>query len=379
MKFKIVATILVLLFAGSFPAFGQEEAIPAIFTSSPITNQLIVTIEGKAPPSSFVEVFRNDRSLGLAYTDQEGKFSLITYLEETETGINVFRARTAFPDGTFSEFSPALYITLDQAPPQAPVPDSTSLILEPTQYIFGSGEPGSTVFVLVDSIPVKEVPVDQGGRFSTGNLNLPPGWHDILFYAQDSAGNQSPFSPLVIAFSQEIPSQYAEAMTNLSQLGIMQGYPDGSLRPLNRVTRAEFAVFLSRTLNLANFTPPTSPATPGAFLDLPKDHWASQAVEFVSSQGLMVGFPDGTFRPDEYVKGKEVIAALVRAAGLEREAQAAQAMLKDAPWYAGYSLVGAQHGLLYPDFAPEEEALRGEVAVSLSSLFEILLQMGSTP
>lgn len=376
---KIVATILVFLLAGSFPAFGQEEAIPAIFTSTTVTNQLIVTIEGKAPPSSFVEVFRNDRSLGYAFTDEEGKFSLITYLEETETGINFFRARTVFSDGTFSEFSPALYITLDQVPPQAPVPDSPSLILEPTQFIFGSAEPGCLVSVLVDSVKVKEVLTDLNGRFSSGNLSLSPGWHDILFYAQDPAGNQSPFSPLVIAYVQEIPSQYAEAMAKLSGLGIMQGYPDGALKPLNKVTRAEFAVFLGRTLNLANFVPPTSPATPLTFLDLPEGHWARQAVEFVSAQGLMLGFPDGTFRPDEYVKGKEVIAALVRAAGLEREAVAAQAMVKDAPWYAGYSLVGAQHGLLYPDFAPEEEALRGEVAVSLASLYQVLYQEGQTP
>ncbi|MDI6868552.1 MAG: S-layer homology domain-containing protein [Coprothermobacterota bacterium] len=382
MKFRIVATILVLVLAGSLPAFAQEAqegATPVLFTSTPVTNQLIVTIEGQAPPFSFVEVFRNDRSLGLAYTNQEGKFSLITYLEETETGINVFRARTAFSDGSFSELSPALYITLDLVPPLAPLPESTSVILEPTQFLYGSAEPGSRVFVLVDSVPVKDVPADENGRFSTGSLNLSPGWHDILYYAQDQAGNQSAFSPLVVAFVQEIPSQYAQAMTKLSDLGIMQGYPDGTMRPLNKVTRAEFATFLARVLTKANYTPPTSPAAPVTFSDLPPEHWAYQAVEFVSAQGLMKGFPDGTFRPEEYITGKEVIAALVRAAGLEREAQAAQAYLKDAPWFAGYSVVGAQHGLLYPDFAPEEEALRGEVAISLSSLYDALLLLGATP
>lgn len=373
---------MVLVLAGSFPAFAQEAqegATPVLFTSTPITNQLIVTIEGQAPPNSFVEVFRNDRSLGLAYTDQNGKFSLITYLEEIPGGINAFRARTLLPDGSYSEFSSTLYITLDLVPPLAPLPESTSVILEPTQFLYGSAEPGSRVFILVDSVPVKDVPADENGRFSTGSLNLSPGWHDILYYAQDQAGNQSAFSPLVTAFVQEIPSQYAQAMTRLSDLGIMQGYPDGTMRPLNKVTRAEFAAFLARTLTKANYTPPTSPATFVTFSDLPLEHWAYQAVEFVSAQGLMKGFPDGTFRPEEYITGKEVIAALVRAAGLEREAQAAQAYLKDAPWFAGYSVVGAQHGLLYPDFAPEEEALRGEVAVSLSSLYNALLLLGATP
>lgn len=420
MKTKIVATILIFVLAGTLPLLpaasasealasgalvapasawgilvpqalaqtqtqetqtqdGAASAVPQLSTTATITNQLIVTLEGRALPNSYVEIFRNDRSLGYAYADQNGNFSLITYLEETSTGINVFRARLLFSDGTHSDFSPALYITLDLVPPQPPVPDSTTLIMEPAQSLYGSAEPGSRVFVLVDSVPVKDVPVDQNGRFSTGNLNLTPGWHDILFYAQDQAGNRSAFSPLVTVFVQEIPSQYAQAMKNLSDLGIMQGYPDGTLRPLNRVTRAEFAAFLARTLTRANFTPPASSATPPIFSDLPLEHWAYQVVEYVSAQGLMNGFPDGTFRPNDYVKGKEVIAALVRAAGLEREAQAAQAYLKDAPWYAGYSLVGAQHGLLYPDFAPEDEALRGEVAVSLSALYQILVQKGTTP
>ena len=382
MKVKIVATILVLVLMGTFPVFAQENqegAIPQLSTSTPVTNQLIVTLEGRSLPNTYVEIFRNDRSLGYAYTDQEGKFTFITYLEETSTGINVFRARTIFSDGTHGEFSPALYITLDLIPPAPPIPDSTTLIMEPNQFLYGSAEPGSRVFILVDSVPVKDVPADQNGRFSTGSLNLSPGWHDILYYAQDQAGNQSAFSSLVTAYVQEIPSQYAQAMSKLSELGIMQGYPDGTLRPLNQVTRAEFAAFLARTLTKANYALPTPSPSPVNFTDLPPEHWAYQAVEFVSAQGLMKGFPDGTFRPQEYITGKEVIAALVRAAGLEREAQAAQAMLKDAPWYAGYSLVGAQHGLLYPDFAPEDEALRGEVAISLSALYQALVQKGATP
>jgi len=379
MKVKVVATILIFVLASAASVLAQEGAAPVLFTSTPVTNQLIVTIEGQTQPNSFVEVFRNDRSLGLAYTDENGKFSLITYLEEVSGGINAFRARALLPDGSYSEFSSTLFVTLDLAPPSPPVPESTPVILEPTQFLYGSAEPGSRVFVLVDSMQVKDVPVDEFGRFSTGSLNLSPGWHDILYYTQDQAGNQSPFSPLVTAFVQEIPPQFAQAMARLSELGIMQGYPDGTMRPLNKVTRAEFAAFLARALTAANYVAPTSPATPVSFSDLPPEHWAYQAVEFVSAQGLMNGFPEGTFRPEEYITGKEVIAALVRAAGLEREAQAAQAYLKDAPWFAGYSVVGAQHGLLYPDFAPEEEALRGEVAISLSSLYDALLLKGATP
>ncbi len=88
----------------------------------------------------------------------------------------------------------------------------------------------------------------------------------------------------------------------------------------------------------------------------------------------MNGFSDGSFRPEAYITGKEVIAAIVRAAGLEQEVEAAQSLMTNAPWYAGYSVVGAQHGLLYAQFTPDENALRGEVATSLITLYDLLTQ-----
>jgi len=54
-------------------------------------------------------------------------------------------------------------------------------------------------------------------------------------------------------------------------------------------------------------------------------------------------------------------------------------MLGSAPWYSGYSIVGAQHGLLYSNFSPDEKSLRGEVAASLSALVDFFARKGQTP
>ena len=44
-------------------------------------------------------------------------------------------------------------------------------------------------------------------------------------------------------------SQYATAVTTLNQMGVINGYPDGTFGPDQNVTRAEFTAMLMRTLN----------------------------------------------------------------------------------------------------------------------------------
>jgi len=219
---------------------------------------------------------------------------------------------------------------------------------------------------------VETVPVNEQGRWQTSNLNLATGWHDFLFFVVDQAGNQSIYSPLVKSLVREISPDVSAALNRLQELGIVRGYADGSFRPLSPITRAEFATFLARTQAQANVISPAITAL--SFPDLPENYWAREAIAKAAASGWMNGFSDGSFRPEAYITGKEVIAAIVRAAGLEREVEAAQALMTNAPWYAGYSVVGAQHGLLYAQFTPDEDALRGEVATSLITLYDLLTQ-----
>jgi len=375
MKLKFATTILIaaLILGNALPALAEESGAPRIFVAEAVTRSSVVSLTGTASSGSFVEIFRNDRSLGITVADSQGAFSLVTYLDE---GINAFRARLMRNDGSFGPFSDTVFVTLDIVSPQPPIPDTVAAILEPSQSLFGSAEPGAGVGVLLDGRLVETVAVDDLGRFRTSNLNLPSGWHDFLFFTVDRAGNQSIYSPLVKALVQEISPDIRAALDRLQELGIVRGYADGSFRPLTPVTRAQFAAFLARTQEQAKVASPA--ITPPSFPDVPAEYWALTAIGTAAQNGWMTGFSDGSFRPEAYITGKEAIAAIVRAAGLEREVEAAQALMTNAPWYAGYSVVGAQHGLLYPQFAPEENALRGEVAISLVTLYDLLAQNGTT-
>ncbi|MGB9553894.1 MAG: S-layer homology domain-containing protein, partial [bacterium] len=75
--------------------------------------------------------------------------------------------------------------------------------------------------------------------------------------------------------------------------GILTGYPDGTFKPDQRITRAEIAAIVYRYLKLS---PPEQ--TNVNFLDLTPSHWAFGFIERIRERGIITGYPDNTFRPD---------------------------------------------------------------------------------
>ncbi len=89
-----------------------------------------------------------------------------------------------------------------------------------------------------------------------------------------------------------------------SAKGYMTGFPDGSFRPHDNITRAQMAVIVSKIA-------PSSEAAAKSFADesiIPS--WAKDAVMKASKAGYMVGFPDGTFKADKVLSRAEAVAVL---------------------------------------------------------------------
>ena len=93
--------------------------------------------------------------------------------------------------------------------------------------------------------------------------------------------------------------------------GLTAGYPDGTYRPLNQVTRAEMAVFLKKGIHGSTYTPPASDCS-HPFSDI-DGHWAEAWIEDLYDEGFTSGFPDGTYRPDNQVTRAEMAVFLKRA------------------------------------------------------------------
>ncbi len=105
------------------------------------------------------------------------------------------------------------------------------------------------------------------------------------------------------------PNYWAfEYIQKLRESGITTGYPDGTFRPENLVTRAEMAAFLIRATVGEGFTYEQTPYFP----DVSSDHWAFKYIQKLYKLGITTGYPDGTYRPENNVIRAEMAAFLIR-------------------------------------------------------------------
>ncbi|MBP3283993.1 MAG: S-layer homology domain-containing protein [Clostridia bacterium] len=114
------------------------------------------------------------------------------------------------------------------------------------------------------------------------------------------------------AFSDITGTKYENAVTLLNSLGILNGYPDGTFRPENSITRAEFTVIANKLANL------DSVKITGRFTDCDL-HWARQYIEAAAKNNILSGYPDGTFRPDNLVTYSEGVTILLNMRGYKEE------------------------------------------------------------
>ena len=108
---------------------------------------------------------------------------------------------------------------------------------------------------------------------------------------------------------------YAYEAQILKSLGVVSGDPDGSLRPDDYLTRAEFAKLSVYLLDKQEEAVSNSGAS--AFSDLSGTHWALKYINYVVSNKLILGYPDGTFHPDENISYAQALTVCLRILGYQ--------------------------------------------------------------
>lgn len=96
---------------------------------------------------------------------------------------------------------------------------------------------------------------------------------------------------------------YNGAINAMVKAGYMKGYSDGTFRPDEKITRAEFAQMLT-AVDKAN-------RTNVPFADV-KGHWALPAIEQAYANGRIKGYPDGSFRPNHWITRAESVTIVNR-------------------------------------------------------------------
>ncbi|WP_342565440.1 Ig-like domain-containing protein [Paenibacillus sp. FSL R7-0345] len=125
----------------------------------------------------------------------------------------------------------------------------------------------------------------------------------------------------------------ANAINQVSASGIMKGYEDGSFKPNQTITRAEMATILSRLITGAQ-------GNGVNFSDI-AGHWAQAAVKVTAEAGIITGYEDGTFRPNQSLTRAETVTIINRALGIAPLTSAAQKWTDVPAQYWAYGSIQA--------------------------------------
>lgn len=154
-------------------------------------------------------------------------------------------------------------------------------------------------------------------------------------------------------------THWADAtINNFVKLGVVTGYADGSFHPNASITRAEFATLIAKVFDLSS--------NQGNTISDVSGHWAESSIRSLQSKGVLSGYPDGTFRPNQEIKRAEIIAIISRIMDLSKVPTAEAPAFSDLEqiWNKDQLQQAAAAGIIQGDrngeFHPANSASRAE-------------------
>ncbi|SES83844.1 S-layer homology domain-containing protein [Natronincola peptidivorans] len=166
----------------------------------------------------------------------------------------------------------------------------------------------------------------------------------------------------VIEFK-DIVGHWAEKyIKELVVLGSISGYGDGTFRPENNITRAEFVTILIKALDLEL-------RGEKVFNDT-QNHWAKKYVAAALAHGIASGYDDTTFGANDLITREQMAVMIVKAMKLEKLANVDKKIFADnediSSWARSYIEIASSYGIFsgYTDnsFRPQANAKRAEAA-----------------
>ncbi len=155
-----------------------------------------------------------------------------------------------------------------------------------------------------------------------------------------------------------IGTEYEEAVAALTSLGIISGYPDGTFQPDKTITRAEMARLIIAALELDD----SAISLYSSVLTDVGGHWAKGYVGYAAKIGVVSGYLDKSFRPQNNVSYDEAITMIVRSLGYLSEDVGKS-------WPDNYVEKGIELGIL----EGIDGATRGDIALMLYRAMDLAI------
>ncbi len=159
-----------------------------------------------------------------------------------------------------------------------------------------------------------------------------------------------------------------------SHFGYLVGYPDNTIRPEGNITRAEVAVIFYRLLSDDSRSEFWSSANP--FSDVEKGMWYNNQISTLYNAGILSGYPDGTFKPSQPITRAEIATIAAAFFDVAGDGYTGEDHFSDisASWANEFINIAAENGIIhgYPDgtFRPSQPITRAETVTVINHLLK---------
>lgn len=294
-----------------------------------------------------------------------------------EPGLNLTGLPT--PDATASPkpAAPLPTVIPGESPTQQTVPAPSASPSDPNSTLLIPDDPNT----VSGSVPIIPVPVPAPSApapsVAPATVPAPAPSAPAAVVPVPAPTASAPAKP--INFS-DIPDNYwaRPYIQALVERNILAGFTDGTFRPDQPITRAEFTAPLRKAFG-------QKPAQNALnFKDVPSGYWAEAGIKQAVATGFLKGYPGNRFLPNQEIPRAQVLVALASGLGLKPPSNPAQALqtyqdAKEIPKYATQGVAASTAaGLVinYPNqnlLKPNQAATRAEVA---AAIYQALVQAG---
>ncbi|MGI8502437.1 MAG: fasciclin domain-containing protein [Hassallia sp.] len=193
---------------------------------------------------------------------------------------------------------------------------------------------------------------------------------------QTPTQNQTPSQSTTTSFGDVSSSYWASPFIQaLAQRNVISGFTDGTFKPDQPVTRAQFAAMIQKAFNQT----PTRQLTQGGFRDVPAGYWAASAIQEAYETGFLAGYPNNLFLPNQQIPKVQAIVALTSGLGLNAGDTTTNVLstyysdAADIPAYAVNNVGAATQANLVVNY-PELKVLNPKVSLTRAEAAALLYQ-----
>ncbi|OAB41197.1 S-layer homology domain-containing protein [Paenibacillus antarcticus] len=256
------------------PNSSKDLGTFSILNKSGIINQTAKTVDVLVPADADLT------ALASHFTTTGASVKVGDITQESDVTLNNFTHPVTYTVYAEDESYQDYKVTVNLAPPVVVTPPTSN----------PSPGPGSTTTVTPTPTPA---PTAMPKPFYNEKVNI-----DVI----KALLEKSKSAPAVTFKDVPANAPNAKAIELATKLGIIKGNTDGSFHANATITRAEFATMLVRALGLTS-------EGDSSFKDI-KGHWASGTLATLKASGIINGYVDGTFKPNQTITRAEIVAML---------------------------------------------------------------------